>query len=201
MTGLKRLHLDKQQHNAAHWCISINNLISYVIMYQSQETVHFSAEWVVLLLILCCYYFFRSFTLVQFWMQYFYSLVMEYFYINVLALLCKYGSVHFFLHSSKPDMGQLSAALPLTHRSLCAPTSFWSSLPADTHTSMEAHTQTHANYPPSNSNFILIPRKTSAIFLMFHLHAQKKAEKTSKMNTSTISNHSISARQFLSHAL
>lgn len=35
---------------------------------------------------------------------------------------------------------------------------------------------------------------------MFHLHPQKRG-KTSKMNTSTISYHSISAQQFFSHAL
>lgn len=76
---------------------------------------------------------------------------------------------------------------------------------ARTHTHAHAHTQKHictfANCPPSNSNFILIPRETSATFLMFHLHRREKKRKTSKMNTSTISYHSISARQFLSHAL
>ena len=70
-----------------------------------------------------------------------------------------------------------------------------------THTpNTDTHTHPHADYPPSNSSFILNPHKTST-FLMFHLHALKKGKKTSKMNTSTISYHSISAQLFLSHAL
>lgn len=43
--------------------------------------------------------------------------------------------------------------------------------------SILTHTLIYENCSPFNSNFILIPCETSATFLMFHLHEQKKREK------------------------
>lgn len=90
------------------------------------------------------------------------------------------------------------AACPLMHAHP------WKQAHAHAHTRTRAHTQTHLHICKLSSfKLQLHPNSSRNIchVLDVSFTSAEKKRKTSKMNTSTISYHSISARQFLSHAL